>query len=917
MQRLRWWVINIVISLILVNGAISEMSEQTTVSKKQSAFFSDKWKNILRRNVERYSWAKETAERIVQEAQFWVKMSNEEIWSLMFGPTITRSWHVWSNGYCPDCKKPVPMYNWIMEPKKTPWKVRCPNCGALFPKNDFVLFYRSGLNEKGIFDPRRADRSLLFNAEHPNPDDPLHRYGVDDGEGYQEGENRWRFIGAYLIYGQWKQLVLGGLQNLAAAYLVTGDRTYARKAGILLDRVADLYPQFDFKSQALVYERHLGSNGYVSIWHDACEETRLLALVFDAIFDEIKNDPELIAFLSKKAKETGNENPKQSFQDIQRNIEENLLKDPLKNVHKISSNFPRTPLTQAVLLTVLSWEANRQQVLQILNDTLRQATAVDGVTGEKGLAGYSAFAVRAVAELLGIFERVASDLLQDQWRTFHLDRTFRFHIDTWFQRAYYPHIGDAGAFGRKHSSYAGANFYKLPSGSHALFNPSSFRIFWKFYLLTKDPTWVKVMWHGNGGTADGIPHDVFAEDPEKVQQQVKQIMEQTGEDFEQKSVNFEKWCLALLRSGNGAAERMVWLDYDSGGAHGHWDGMNLGLFAYGLDLMPDFGYPPVQFGGWDSPRAQWYFSPVAHNTVVVDGQNQASGSGKTTLWQIGDFVQVVRVSAPNVARVPQYERNVALIDLSEDDFYVVDIFRVVGGSVHDRFLHSYFGQLIAPSDKVLERPNEIPYAERREVQMRNFQRWLFSPSSPGGGALQWTFVLEDRFGYRKGKKPVRLSCYDLTEEAEFWTAEGWVALGIDTVEDDWIPRLMVRRKGTAPLSSTFIAVLCPYEGIQPPIISVRRLSLYTIQNERYADGNVALEVVRRDGGRDLIISMDVENPTGRVPDFRTEKVSVQKDWGVITDSSFCVVRADSKGTVIGHLMGDGSRLKKKGKDLQK
>ena len=31
--------------------------------------------------------------------------------------------------------------------------------------------------------------------------------------------------------------------------------------------------------------------------------------------------------------------------------------------------------------------------------------------------------------------------------------------------------------------------------------------------------------------------------------------------------------------------------------------MNLGLFARGLDLMPDLGYPPVQFGGWDSPRA--------------------------------------------------------------------------------------------------------------------------------------------------------------------------------------------------------------------------------------------------------------------------------------------------------------------------
>ena len=113
----------------------------------------------------------------------------------------------------------------------------------------------------------------LFNAEHPDPADPLHRFGVDDGEGYVEGQNRWRFIGAYLVYGQWKQAVLGGIKALADAYIVTGEPVYARKAAILLDRVADLYPGFDYKTQATVYERP-GAAGYVSTWHDACEETR-------------------------------------------------------------------------------------------------------------------------------------------------------------------------------------------------------------------------------------------------------------------------------------------------------------------------------------------------------------------------------------------------------------------------------------------------------------------------------------------------------------------------------------------------------------------------------------------------------------------------------------------------------------------
>ena len=62
----------------------------------------------------------------------------------------------------------------------------------------------------------------------------------------------------------------------------------------------------------------------------------------------------------------------------------------------------------------------------------------------------------------------------------------------------------------------------------------------------------------------------------------------------------------MLRSGRGREARAAWLDYDSGGRHGHADALNLGLFAKGLDLLPDFGYPPVQYGGWGAPRPVVY-----------------------------------------------------------------------------------------------------------------------------------------------------------------------------------------------------------------------------------------------------------------------------------------------------------------------
>lgn len=256
----------------------------------------------------------EMQRQIVEAAQPWMEFSDDALWEMMFGNTIKRSWMVWSNGYCPACHNEVAMYGWEIDALERPWKTRCPHCREFFPKNDFYTFYRSGLDQRGIFNPTLADRALLYNAEHPDPADSLHLFGVDDGEGYVEEDRCWRFIGAYLIYGQWKQAVLGGITRLAAAYTVTGERVYAHQAGVLLDRVADLYPTFDFAKEGVVYEEP-GAAGYVSTWHDACEETRELAIAYDQVKEALRDNRELVEFLGRKAealREPPPDNPKTS-----------------------------------------------------------------------------------------------------------------------------------------------------------------------------------------------------------------------------------------------------------------------------------------------------------------------------------------------------------------------------------------------------------------------------------------------------------------------------------------------------------------------------------------------------------------------------------------------------------------------------
>ena len=272
---------------LLLALTFSSAGQPLLAAKVDSTLYPRSVLDRVQANIEVSEWGQQCRDAAIESARPWLEMTDDQLWKLMFGPGITRSWMVWSDGHCPACAKKVPMYNWKIDALKHPWKVCCPHCAAFFPTNDFEAFQRSGLDARGHFVPDRADRTLLFNSDHLNPDDPLHTFGVDDGEGYLEGKQRWRFIGAYLIYGQWKQVVLKGIRQLGAAYVLTGDPAYAHKGAILLDRVADLWPEFDFKTQAVVYEKRLGSNGYVSTWHDACPEVREMALAYDMIFEAI------------------------------------------------------------------------------------------------------------------------------------------------------------------------------------------------------------------------------------------------------------------------------------------------------------------------------------------------------------------------------------------------------------------------------------------------------------------------------------------------------------------------------------------------------------------------------------------------------------------------------------------------------
>jgi len=814
----------------------------------------------IRTNIGREPWVRATVKEAVDSTRWWMERSDGELWGLMFTPGIHRAWMVWSEGYCPSCRQGVPMYNWKYDALTRPWKMWCPHCGETFPKNDFGTFHASGLDEHSLFDAARADRSLLFNAEHPDPTDPLHGFGVDAGDGWVADGHCWRFVGAYLVYGHWKTLIVEGIRRLSCAYVLTGEPVYARKTAVLLDRVADLYPDFDHVVQASMY-RDVHTNGFVSTWHDACEETREMAEAWERVRGAALEDSSLVAFLCEKSSRFGTAIRKQSADDIRHNIETRIFREAVIQKHKIHSNYPRRDICLATMHHLLNGPGDAETGDRIVDDMIRGATAIDGVTGEKGLAGYTAFVIQGLAVYLARREQQEPGFLARMIaRHSKLALTWRFHIDTWCMEQYYPAVGDTMWFGARSEQYVGMSFPgPMPLG------PSMFTFLWQLYETTHDPAYAQVLYIANGRKLDDLPKDPGHPDPAGFRKAVESLVNREGPIPNLRSVDKKEWHLAIMRSGKGANRRALWLNYDTGGGHSHMNGMNAGLFARGLDLIPDFGYPPVQFGGWDTPEAKSYYRTSSHNTVVVDGKDTAHGwtldsirAGRTTLWADGRLVRWIRVSAPTLFPdlvLQQFERTLVMVDVSETDFYVVDIFRVVGGGDHARFMHSHYGTVRVDGLNLQPGPD---YGH--DTLMRNFR----TDSSP---SIPWTAAwnIEDRYGFLQPGTPVGFRYTDLTRGASASTCEGWINAGIfDACKPGWLPRLMIRRQGTSPLASTFVAVLEPH-GKEPVISKCRRLSVRTCGGVDCGDNVVGLEVKLADGRSDILLAADTEDPLHHSP----------------------------------------------------
>jgi hypothetical protein len=871
-------------------GDNKTLSREVKEMKKSAIFFHDGFIQSLQENIQSSESLQNYAKERIHAADYWMKMDYDQVWELMFPPTIKRSWMVHSNGQCPDCGNDVHMYKWVIDAKNKPWKLVCPHCNGAFPKNDFYAYYKSGICEDGIFRYEKADPSLLVNEEDGS------RYGVDDGFSYtdEKGDKYW-FIATYLVYGQWRQIVLEGVSVLSDAYCITGDLEFARRAIILLDRIADLYPDFDFREQGIMYEDEKTSRGYVSYWAAASTEAQILAVSYDKVFSAIEKDPFILSYLHEKAVKHNLSNRKATVSDIRKNIEERILKDTIANLHKVRTNYPNTEITDIILSLVLDDAESKKKALEILDDIIETGTYVDGIAGEKG--GYSSSSPGCLYNLLSLLiqtEEFSMPVLLEKYP--RLIDCYKFHIDSWVLNKYYPGHGDGGRLSD-------------PTSRHLLFNDRGTRFStfsmtrqkfaYELYRCTSDPDFVKILYISNNFSSEGLfEKDFTVTDSKALQKEIDRIIEEQGPDLKGDCVDFKRFRFALLKSGCGKHKRAAFLDYDTGGNHSHQDELNIELYAKGMKFLPDFGYPPVNCGGWSGPNYKWYIIPASHNLVVIDrkehNRHEQPGKtpflryplfGETFMWLTESPSKAVYAKAPEYAGTKRYERLIALIDLNDEDCYFLDIFRTQGGKEHTKFIRNGFSELTVKGPGLLH--TEDIY--HPDALMRNYKKAV----NPIFG---WhaDFLCKDLYEVLEPDMKLYLRYTSLNTANAIYTAESKVCksweTGIPEIagQEHWIPTVMEMKIGEDDdFQSAFVSTYEPHTGT-PSITEITRSPAFDDESNILSDMNVALKIKTDQGFTDYILAKDPEQ------DGNMNAFSIR------TDALFCFVRVydDNKEPVI-------------------
>ncbi len=623
--------------------------------------------------------------------------------------------------YCgEDMLHSVGLFGWKVDPLNHPWKVICPCCGRLFPSNDFGSYYKLGLDQQGIFhkDVAQEKHIALFGGligtgylknglypemeehtdENGNTVNPgIHNWGVDDGFGLENvnadsfPQGTAYYIPLYIynvMHGHGSHLdgtVFTALQTFRDAYLYTGDIRYGRAGAILLDRMADVYPTFDWAQWMPLRQDEF--HGTIADEIQGTFMATFLAECCDAFYPACE-DPEVIAYLSARAKAMALSNPKATPEDIRCNWEEGILRQIFRfaRSYGLSGNFGMVQACVATAAVVLNTLPETQEYLDWLMaaNEVNHGAAHDGKPraggnllaqlvdivdrdgmGNESAPGYNRHWLQALLNVAKVLEGYALYPSVDLYKNPKFLKMFYSQLPVVMGGYYTAQIGDLG-------SCCGLQL----TLEQQLMLPA--------FIATGDPVFAQAMYLMNGRTAKGLRYPDTVKDPSRLEAEVEAIIAARGE-LDCGSTQQSGYGLYALRKG----KQDFWVYSGSTAGHGHSDGLNLGLDAFGLNLGPELGYP--RHTGPDENRIQWVCATISHNTVVVDEESQDRYQDRGQSLHFADSGRVRLMDVDKHKVYPQtdvYRRTVVMVDVEGQESYGVDFFRILGGKNQLYSFHS-------------------------------------------------------------------------------------------------------------------------------------------------------------------------------------------------------------------------------------
>ncbi|MEN6301645.1 MAG: hypothetical protein ABFD96_02930 [Armatimonadia bacterium] len=662
----------------------------------------------------------------------------------------------------------------------------------------------------------------------------------DDGNGYNDKGCLYHFIGLYSHYA-YNTMLQPAIKSFGHAYLATGDKRYAHKAAVCLLKEAFEYPNGTDRKQRTYLPGYGKYAGMITdvVW--SAGALNASATCYDEIFETIDEDTELLAFAQKHVPEL------RSGQDIRLFIEDRLFRPGIQAIidKAIQPNTGWAQESMANLGLLLAdfgeKRPNSRDCLEWLYygggrlKTVGNQFYKDGSSFES--TGYNAARygfVRAgeIVERLRALAPGQMDLKR------------------------YPDI-------RQNE--------KLRNLSE-IYTPAITALGGAYTICV-----------GDGGSPE------ISKTP------------RLGKTDRQ-SEFLDGYGLGILRSGAGKDRRDATVFYGGVRGHAHYDPLMLGLFGFGRDLLPNIGYPQ----SWNLAAA-WEWSLLTHNTVVVDRDEKPCSTvlGSLTLWSPGPDVQVMEMSKRPYRKqeprgekgpdVTDYRRLTALIDIGPEQWYAVDVFRVIGGNDHLQSWHGGYtptpvtieGAALAKQAKGTLAGQDVEYGQKYK-DATGKERWdpYCYLKDIARGPMQPLTSAD--FDYATADKlHVRLNFVPLGE-SELITARGGAPIAPEKNVLQWALPHRHAKDGKA-LQSQFVTVIDGYLG-ERFVGAIKALPCEAVGKPAYPP--FALEITVP-GGRDVILANASETDS-----LRCGKMTLTGKFGLVRER---------EGKVTLHLAG-GSKL---------